>query len=60
MERVWRDYWDAAAGGLFDTARGRHRRRQGLLPARAKPVQDTPDALAQRRRRHRVRRGCTS
>ena len=26
MERVWRDYWDDAAGGLFDTARGPGRR----------------------------------
>ena len=41
MDRVWTDYWDEAAGGLFDTARGRHD-ELGLLPARAKPVQDTP------------------
>jgi uncharacterized protein YyaL (SSP411 family) len=41
MERVWRDYWDDAAGGLFDTARGRDG-EEGLLPARVKPVQDTP------------------
>ncbi len=41
MERVWRDYWDGAAGGLFDTARGRDG-ESGLLPARVKPVQDTP------------------
>jgi len=41
MERVWRDYWDAAGGGLFDTARNRTA-ELGLLPARAKPVQDTP------------------
>ena len=42
MDRVWADYWDeAGGGGLFDTARGR-RDELGLLPARAKPVQDTP------------------
>jgi uncharacterized protein YyaL (SSP411 family) len=41
MERVWKDYWDDAAGGLFDTARSRSS-QEGLLPARAKPVQDTP------------------
>jgi hypothetical protein len=41
MERVWQDYWDEAAGGLFDTARGRGG-EEGLLPARVKPVQDTP------------------
>ena len=41
MDRVWRDYWDPEGGGLFDTARGRPG-EEGLLPARAKPVQDTP------------------
>jgi uncharacterized protein YyaL (SSP411 family) len=41
MDRVWRDYWDESAGGLFDTARGRSS-EEGLLPARVKPVQDTP------------------
>jgi uncharacterized protein len=41
MARVWQDYWDDAAGGLFDTARGRSG-EEGLLPARVKPVQDTP------------------
>ena len=41
MERVWTDYWDEGAGGLFDTARGRND-GPGLLPATAKPVQDTP------------------
>ncbi len=41
MERVWKDYWDEAAGGLFDTARGRGP-EEGLLPSRMKPVQDTP------------------
>jgi uncharacterized protein YyaL (SSP411 family) len=40
MERVWADYSDTD-GGLFDTARGR-RDEIGLLPARAKPIQDTP------------------
>jgi uncharacterized protein len=41
MDRVWADYWDTDAGGLFDTARERPG-QEGLLPARAKPVQDTP------------------
>jgi hypothetical protein len=41
MHRVWGDYWDAEAGGLFDTARQRGS-EPGLLPARAKPVQDAP------------------
>ena len=41
MERVWADYWDETSGGLFDTARDSGE-QQGLLPARAKPVQDTP------------------
>ena len=41
MDRVWTDYWDGDGGGLFDTARGRGA-EPGLLPARAKPVQDTP------------------
>jgi uncharacterized protein YyaL (SSP411 family) len=41
MERVWTEYWDTEGGGLFDTARGRSGER-GLLPTRAKPVQDTP------------------
>jgi uncharacterized protein YyaL (SSP411 family) len=39
-ERVWRDYHDGSAGGLFDTPRGGE--GAGLLPAPAKPVQDTP------------------
>ncbi len=39
MERVWADYLDPAAGGLFDTA---SRAGPGLLPARAKPIQDAP------------------
>jgi hypothetical protein len=41
MDRVWADYWDERVGGLFDTARDRGA-EPGLLPARAKPVQDTP------------------
>jgi uncharacterized protein len=41
MERVWRDYSDPESGGLFDTARGR-RDETGLLPTRAKPIQDAP------------------
>ncbi len=41
MDRVWADYWDQEGGGLFDTARDRGA-EPGLLPARAKPVQDTP------------------
>ena len=40
MERVWREYRDDEAGGLFDAPRDRG--GEGLLPARAKPVQDTP------------------
>ena len=39
MERVWADYLDPVAGGLFDTA---SREGPGLLPARAKPIQDAP------------------
>ncbi len=42
IERVWADHWDSEAGGLFDTARSRATGQEGLLPARAKPVQDTP------------------
>ncbi|MBA3259185.1 MAG: thioredoxin domain-containing protein [Gemmatimonadales bacterium] len=41
VDRVWREYWDESGGGLFDTARGRQD-ETGLMPARAKPVQDTP------------------
>jgi uncharacterized protein YyaL (SSP411 family) len=41
MDRVWSEYWDSKGGGLFDTARGR-RDEVGLLPTRAKPIQDTP------------------
>ncbi len=41
MDRVWTDYWDTDGGGLFDTAR-HSASQEGLLPARAKPVQDTP------------------
>ncbi len=42
MDRVWHDYRDEEAGGLFDTARGRSDEKTGLLPTRLKPVQDTP------------------
>ena len=41
MDRVWSDYWDGEAGGLFDRARS-STGKEGLLPASAKPVQDTP------------------
>jgi hypothetical protein len=41
MERVWSNYWDEEGGGLFDTARDSVS-QEGLLPAPAKPVQDTP------------------
>lgn len=41
MDRVWADYWDSKGGGLFDIARGRTD-EAGLLPAQAKPIQDTP------------------
>jgi uncharacterized protein YyaL (SSP411 family) len=41
MDRVWADYWDGEGGGLFDTARSRTD-EAGLLPTRAKPMQDTP------------------
>jgi uncharacterized protein len=41
MDRVWTEYWDNEGGGLFDTARGRTG-EAGLLPAKAKPIQDTP------------------
>ncbi len=41
MDLVWADYWDNDAGGLFDRARDQAG-AEGLLPAGAKPVQDTP------------------
>ena len=40
MNRVWREYRDPDAGGLFDQAL--HQAGEGLLPTRAKPVQDAP------------------
>jgi hypothetical protein len=40
MNRVWADYLDTAAGGLYDLARSRV--GEGLLPSPAKPVQDAP------------------
>ncbi len=39
LDRVWDDYRDPAAGGLFDTSTTDG---EGLLPTRAKPVQDAP------------------
>ena len=39
MDRAWRDYGDEAGEGLFDTVAGGG---EGMLTARAKPVQDTP------------------
>ncbi|MEO8294515.1 MAG: thioredoxin domain-containing protein [Gemmatimonadota bacterium] len=40
MERVWRDYWDPARGGFFDSKPEVN--RGGLLAMRSKPVQDAP------------------
>lgn len=40
LARVWKDYVDEEDGGLFDTARDQT--GEGLLPARAKPLQDAP------------------
>jgi uncharacterized protein YyaL (SSP411 family) len=40
MDRVWREYWDHTGGGLLDVAMTVE--GEGLLPARAKSVQDTP------------------
>jgi uncharacterized protein YyaL (SSP411 family) len=42
MERVWRDYRDDAQGGLFDTAADTSRSGEGLLPMRARTIQDAP------------------
>jgi uncharacterized protein len=39
LDRVWRDYLDPEHGGLFDTSAASG---EGLLPTRARPVQDTP------------------
>ncbi len=39
MDRVWTDYRDPDAGGLYDTV---GRDGEGLLPTRLKPVQDAP------------------
>ncbi len=39
MDRVWQDYLDPVEGGLFDAA---SKTGEGLLPTRAKPVQDAP------------------
>jgi uncharacterized protein YyaL (SSP411 family) len=46
MERVWRDYRDPDAGGLFDRALQPGAEGHGLLPARVKPVEDTPTPSA--------------
>ena len=40
MDRVWADYLDSDQGGLFDEAQGRA--GEGLLPLRAKTIQDAP------------------
>ncbi len=40
LDRVWQEYRDPAGGGLCDTAL--HRSGEGLLPTRARPVQDAP------------------
>lgn len=39
MERTWKEFGDPKGPGLFDTRAGNG---EGLLPARGKPVQDTP------------------
>ncbi len=44
MHRVWADYHDAEAGGLYDTTGSGD--AEGLLPARARPVQDAPTPSA--------------
>ena len=44
MERVWRDYRDDSAGGLFDRPQGGA--GEGLLQARVKPVEDAPTPSA--------------
>ncbi|HEU4648565.1 MAG TPA: thioredoxin domain-containing protein [Gemmatimonadales bacterium] len=47
MDRVWRDYRDPDAGGLFDRALAASESDgEGLLPARVKPVEDTPTPSA--------------
>jgi hypothetical protein len=40
MERVWEEFADPEAGGLYDAARSRG--GEGLLPVRVKPVEDAP------------------
>ena len=42
MERVWEGHWDEPGGGFFDTPPGTG--GEGLLTARAKPIQDSPNA----------------
>jgi hypothetical protein len=39
LDRVWEEYLDAEGGGLFDSSSSSG---EGLLPTRAKPVQDAP------------------
>ncbi len=39
LDRVWSEYLDRENGGLFDTS---GESGEGLLPTRARPVQDTP------------------
>jgi uncharacterized protein YyaL (SSP411 family) len=41
MDRVWAEFSDPTAGGLYDIAANRGE-ELGLLPVRGKPVQDTP------------------
>jgi len=42
LGRMVADLWDAEGGGFFDTSAG----AEGLLAARAKPIQDAPTASA--------------
>jgi len=44
MDRVWEEHWDREGGGLFDVAAGVA--AEGLLPTRAKAIQDTPTPAA--------------
>jgi uncharacterized protein YyaL (SSP411 family) len=44
LARAWADHHDGAAGGLFDTPAARA--GEGLLPAPAKPIQDSPTPSA--------------
>ncbi|MGQ0703449.1 MAG: thioredoxin domain-containing protein [Gemmatimonadales bacterium] len=42
MERLWQDHWHQSGGGFFDTPQGAA--GEGLLAARVKPIQDSPNA----------------